>query len=211
MGYVFLSSFYYHFIDINAQCGTTIITIVANHRAIFSNVGLTVKDYKYYDPATVGLDYDGFLAAVRAAPSHSVILLHGCAHNPTGIDPTQEQWREVAKVFVEKKHFAFFDCAYQGFASGDLDNDAWAVRHFVAEKIPLLVCQSFAKNAGLYGERVGCLSFVSSSADEARRIGSQLAIFQRSEISNPPSFGARLVCFTFEQMFPFFPTLLYLI
>ncbi len=94
---------------------------------------------------------------------------------------------------LEKGHFAFFDCAYQGFASGDLDKDAAAVRYFVDRHVPLLVCQSFAKNAGLYGERVGALHVVATSKDEAARVKSQLSVLQRSEISNPPSHGARLV------------------
>ena len=123
-----------------------------------------------------------------------MFLLHACAHNPTGVDPTKEQWKAIADIFVAKGHFAFFDCAYQGFASGDLDGDAWAVRHFVERKeIPLLVCQSFAKNAGLYGERIGALHVVSPTQQQNTAVFSQLSVIQRSEISNPPAFGARLV------------------
>ncbi|CAH7690702.1 aspartate aminotransferase [Phakopsora pachyrhizi] len=165
----------------------------ANHKAIFANLGLTTKDYPYYDPKTIGLDYQGFLNALKSAPPQSVFLLHACAHNPTGVDPTREQWKELAATFCSKGHYAFFDCAYQGFASGDLDNDAWAVRHFVEQKVPLLICQSFAKNAGLYGERIGCLSLVAKDEDEAKRIHSQISVLQRSEISNPPTYGARIV------------------
>ncbi|MBW0528383.1 hypothetical protein O181_068098 [Austropuccinia psidii MF-1] len=165
----------------------------ANHKAIFFNLGLTTKDYPYYDPKTIGLNYQAFVAALNSAPSQSVFLLHACAHNPTGVDPTKDQWKELAEIFALKKHFAFFDCAYQGFASGDLDNDAWAVRYFVEKRIPLLVCQSFAKNAGLYGERIGCLNLVSKDEDEAKRIQSQISVLQRSEISNPPAYGARIV------------------
>jgi aspartate aminotransferase len=152
-----------------------------------------VHDYPYYDPKSVGVDFAGFTQAIRAAPPRSVVLLHACAHNPTGNDLTREQWESTAEIFLERGHFAFFDCAYQGFASGDLDNDAWAVRHFVERRIPLLVCQSFAKNAGLYGERVGCLDVVSTSVEEAARVKSQLSVLQRAEISNPPIFGARVV------------------
>ncbi|GAA5950745.1 hypothetical protein JCM8115_004961 [Rhodotorula mucilaginosa] len=169
----------------------------ANHKSIFNSVGLTPVDYPYYDPKTIGLDLSAFLDFLRKAPKQSVFLLHACAHNPTGVDPTREQWKEIAKIFKEQEHFAFFDCAYQGFASGDLDNDAWAVRHFVSESIPLLVCQSYAKNAGLYGERIGALNIVASHAGDseggADRIRSQLLILQRQEISNPPTFGARIV------------------
>lgn len=125
-----------------------------------------------------------------------MFLLHGCAHNPTGVDPTREQWAEIANVFLQRSHYAFFDCAYQGFASGQLDDDAWAVRHFVERSVPMLICQSFAKNAGLYGERVGCLSVVGQSEAEANRVQSQISVLQRSEISNPPAYGARIVSAT---------------
>lgn len=120
--------------------------------------------------------------------------MHACAHNPTGVDPTKEQWHAIADIFEHKKHLAFFDCAYQGFASGDLDGDAYSVRHFVARKtIPVVVCQSFAKNAGLYGERVGALHVVSATQQQNQAVLSQLSVIQRSEISNPPAFGARVV------------------
>lgn len=126
------------------------------------------------------------------------------------MDPTREEWKELAEVIISKHHYAFFDCAYQGFASGDLENDAWAVRYFVEKKVPMLVCQvretylhnrrevytvdqSFAKNAGLYSERVGALHIVSPDQETANRVKSQLSVMQRSEISNPPSHGARLV------------------
>ncbi|GAA5891350.1 hypothetical protein JCM6882_004666 [Rhodosporidiobolus microsporus] len=169
----------------------------ANHKPLFSSCGLTPVDYPYYDPATIGLAFPKYLDFLRSAPEQSVFLLHACAHNPTGVDPTREQWAEIAKVFKEKKHFAFFDCAYQGFASGDLDNDAWAVRHFVSASIPLLVCQSYAKNAGLYGERIGALNIVAARAGDeeggAGRVRSQLLVLQRQEISNPPTFGARIM------------------
>lgn len=171
--------------------------MVANHKAIFANVGCTTVDYPYYDPATIGLALNAYLAFLRAAPRQSVFLLHACAHNPTGVDPTQAQWKEIAQIFLDKGHFAFFDCAYQGFASGNLENDAWAVRYFVDQSIPLLVCQSFAKNAGLYGERVGALNVVAKFAGEgeggSKRLESQLNLLQRSEISNPPTYGARIV------------------
>ncbi|ORY79261.1 aspartate aminotransferase [Leucosporidium creatinivorum] len=169
----------------------------ANHKSIFNSVGCTPVDYPYYDPKTIGLNLTAFLDFLRSAPAQSVFLLHACAHNPTGVDPTREQWKEIADIFTAKGHYAFFDCAYQGFASGDLDNDAWAVRHFVEKKVPLLVCQSYAKNAGLYGERIGALNVVASHSGDveggAQRINSQLLLMQRSEISNPPTFGARIV------------------
>lgn len=135
-------------------------------------------------------------STIESAPEGSIILLHACAHNPTGVDPTRDQWKELAKVIRAKKHFPFFDCAYQGFASGDLENDAWAIRHFVAEGFELCIAQSFAKNFGLYGERAGAFHFVTGAGPDAQntigRIASQLAILQRSEISNPPAYGARI-------------------
>ena len=134
--------------------------------------------------------------AISEAPEGSIILLHACAHNPTGVDPTRDQWREISKIVRAKKHFPFFDCAYQGFASGNLENDAWAVRYFVEQGFELCIAQSFAKNFGLYGERAGAFHFVTGAGPNAQdtigRIASQLAILQRSEISNPPAYGARI-------------------
>jgi aspartate aminotransferase len=135
-------------------------------------------------------------SAIEQAEPGSIILLHACAHNPTGVDPTHSQWIELAQLIRAKKHFPFFDCAYQGFASGSLDQDAWAIRYFISEGFELVVAQSFAKNFGLYGERAGALHFVTAPAPDATetigRIASQLAILQRSEISNPPAYGARI-------------------
>ncbi|KAL0573277.1 hypothetical protein V5O48_008684 [Marasmius crinis-equi] len=165
----------------------------ANHQAIFKNVGINPVDYPYYDPKTIGLDFNGFISALKSAPPKSVFLIHACAHNPTGVDPTREQWNEIADALLEKGHYGFFDSAYQGFASGDLDQDAWAVREFVKKGVPMLVCQSFAKNAGLYGERVGALHVISPDKATAERVKSQLSVLQRSEISNPPTYGARIV------------------
>jgi aspartate aminotransferase, cytoplasmic len=167
----------------------------ANHNQIFGNVGLPTAQYPYFDKGTKGLDFEGMKSALNSAPERSIILLHACAHNPTGVDPTFEQWKEIASIMAAKKHFPFFDCAYQGFASGSLDRDAAAVRYFVEQGFELLVCQSFAKNFGLYGERAGCFHFVAprdGGSETVSRIASQLAILQRSEISNPPIYGARV-------------------
>lgn len=135
-------------------------------------------------------------STIEQAPEGSIILLHACAHNPTGVDPTREQWVELSKIIRARNHFPFFDCAYQGFASGDLENDAWAVRYFVDQKFEMCVAQSFAKNFGLYGERAGAFHFITGPGPDAAntitRIASQLAILQRSEISNPPAYGARI-------------------
>ena len=135
-------------------------------------------------------------SALQQAPEGSIVLLHACAHNPTGVDPTRDQWKEIAKVVRVRKHFPFFDCAYQGFASGDPENDAWAIRYFVEQGFELCIAQSFAKNFGLYGERAGAFHFVTGPGTDASttiaRIASQLAILQRSTISNPPAYGARI-------------------
>lgn len=165
----------------------------ANHKSIFAQLGIKTIDYPYYDKKTIGLDFDGFYKMLESAPEASVFLLHACAHNPTGVDPTRDQWKKIAEVFTRRKLFAFFDCAYQGFASGDLDNDGWTVRYFAEQNIPLLVCQSFAKNAGLYGERIGALHVTGKDENEAKSILSQLSVLLRAEISNPPTFGARIV------------------
>ena len=168
----------------------------ANHHQIFNNVGLPTAQYPYFDKKTKGLDFEGMTQALREAPDRSVVLLHPCAHNPTGVDPTLDQWKELAAIIRQKNHFPFFDSAYQGFASGNLVRDAAAVRYFVEQGFELLLAQSFAKNFGLYGERAGCFHAITGpgpgAAETIARIASQLAILQRSEISNPPLYGARI-------------------
>ncbi|ORZ18868.1 aspartate aminotransferase [Absidia repens] len=165
----------------------------ANHRNIFEGVGFQVEEYAYWDPVTKGLDYKGMLDAIQQAPKGSVFILHACAHNPTGVDPTQDQWKGIAEAMRARDHFPFFDCAYQGFASGDLDRDAWSVRYFVDLGFELFVAQSFAKNFGLYGERAGNLTFVCKTPEDTKRVLSQMEKLQRSEISNPPAYGSRIV------------------
>ena len=118
----------------------------ANHNPVFGDSGLAVKRYRYYDKDTIGLDFDGMIADLRSAPEGSIVLLHACAHNPTGIDPTEEQWKEISDVTKAKKHHPFFDMAYQGFASGSTDKDAFPIRHFVREGHSICLAQSFAKN-----------------------------------------------------------------
>jgi aspartate aminotransferase, cytoplasmic len=168
----------------------------ANHGQIFSNVSLPTKSYPYWSAKTKGLDFDGMLSTLKSAPTNSIILLHACAHNPTGVDPTESQWKEIATVMKQQKLFPFFDCAYQGFASGSLSTDNFAIRHFLSEGFEMVIAQSFAKNFGLYGQRAGAFHFVaapnSQAQDTTKRVASQLAILQRSEISNPPIYGARI-------------------
>ena len=125
-------------------------------------------------------------------PEKSIVLFHACAHNPTGVDPTPEQWKEISDLVKEKQLFPFFDMAYQGFASGSTSRDAFAVRHFVSEGHQIALAQSFAKNMGLYGERVGAFSLVTADAEEKARVDSQLKIVIRPMYSNPPIHGARI-------------------
>ncbi|PWN95002.1 putative aspartate aminotransferase mitochondrial precursor [Tilletiopsis washingtonensis] len=163
-----------------------------NHTPIFKDSGLEVKQYRYYNKETVGLDLEGLLADLKAAPENSIVLLHACAHNPTGVDPTREDWKRISEVVKEKNHFPFFDMAYQGFASGDTDADAYALRYFVEQGHQVALSQSFAKNMGLYGERVGAFSLVCADGDEKARVDSQLKIVVRPLYSNPPVHGARI-------------------
>ncbi|KAL2076901.1 hypothetical protein ACEWY4_027502 [Coilia grayii] len=163
-----------------------------NHTPIFRDAGMQLKAYRYYDPATCGFDFAGALDDISKIPEHSVIMLHACAHNPTGVDPRPEQWKEMSEVIKRRKLLVFFDMAYQGFASGDIDRDAWAVRHFIQEGHNVLLSQSFAKNMGLYGERVGGFTVVCADAEEAKRVESQLKILIRPIYSNPPMNGARI-------------------
>lgn len=164
-----------------------------NHKNIFNDARVPWSEYRYYDPKTVGLDFDGMISDIKAAPDGSFVLLHGCAHNPTGIDPTPEQWEKIADVVQEKNHIPFFDVAYQGFASGSLDEDASSVRLFAARGMELFVAQSYSKNLGLYAERIGAINVVCASSDAAARVKSQLKRLARPMYSNPPIHGARIV------------------
>lgn len=164
----------------------------ANHNAVFTQAGLKVHKYRYYNQDTIGLDFEGMMKDIKEAPKGSIFLFHACAHNPTGVDPSQEQWREISKAVKEAGHFSFFDMAYQGFASGNIDQDAFAVRHFVEEGHNICLAQSFAKNMGLYGERVGAFSILCESAEEKKRVDSQIKILVRPMYSNPPIHGARI-------------------
>lgn len=164
-----------------------------NHPKVFTLAGLSVKPYRYYDPNTRGLDFSGLLEDLGNAPSGAIVLLHACAHNPTGVDPTSDQWEQIRQLIRSKGLLPFFDSAYQGFASGSLDADATSVRIFVADGGECLAAQSYAKNMGLYGERVGALSIVCKAADVASRVESQLKLVIRPMYSNPPIHGASIV------------------
>jgi len=164
-----------------------------NHIPIYGDAGFGVKTYKYYDPATCGLNFTGLINDLKNAPNQSLFLFHACAHNPTGVDPDLKQWSEISNLCKEKGHFVFFDLAYQGFASGNPEQDAAPVRLFIKNGHNVGIAQSFAKNFGLYGERVGALSFVCKDNTEAEALESQLKILIRPMYSNPPLHGARIV------------------
>ncbi|KAF3017990.1 Aspartate aminotransferase [Penicillium rubens] len=167
-----------------------------NHYQIFSQSEFDVQYYPYYLVESQKIDIKAMIRCLEEAPSKSLVVLQGCAHNPTGLDPSQEEWRQIADVMAEKGHFPFFDNAYQGFASGDLTQDSWACRYFIGRGFECCVAQSFAKNLGMYGERVGAFHYICSPSPDAShvadRISSQLAILQRAHISNPPAYGAHI-------------------
>lgn len=163
-----------------------------NHKNVFNAAGLEVCEYQYYDAANHTLDFDGMLAALQQAQTGDVVLFHGCCHNPTGIDPTREQWQQLAALSQEKGWLPLFDFAYQGFARG-LDEDAEGLRIFAAAHQELLVASSYSKNFGLYNERVGALTLVAASSDAAKTAFSQVKYSIRANYSNPPSHGAAVV------------------
>jgi len=163
-----------------------------NHIPVSKHAGLTIKQYRYYDPKTCGFDFHGALHDIAKIPEKTIIMLHACAHNPTGVDPKPEQWAEMSKVIKEKQLFPFFDMAYQGFASGDIDKDAGAVRMFLKDGHKIALSQSYSKNMGLYGERAGAFTLICSTKEEAAATMSQLKIIIRPMYSNPPVTGARI-------------------
>eukprot|EP01113_Clastostelium_recurvatum_P006494 TRINITY_DN1292_c0_g1_i1.p1 TRINITY_DN1292_c0_g1~~TRINITY_DN1292_c0_g1_i1.p1 ORF type:complete len:441 (+),score=116.37 TRINITY_DN1292_c0_g1_i1:26-1348(+) len=164
-----------------------------NHFNIFRDEGLEVREYRYFDKNTLGLDFDGLIGDMDAAPRGSVFVLHLCAHNPTGVDPSPEQWETIASKVQEKGLFPFVDGAYQGYASGDLDRDAYASRMFLRRGVEFMAAQSYSKNFGLYGERIGALNVVTSSPEAAKAVLSQVKLYARAMYSNPPVHGARIV------------------
>eukprot|EP00124_Ichthyophonus_hoferi_P004064 Ihof_evm1s405 gene=Ihof_evmTU1s405 len=161
-----------------------------NHMSIFGDAGLTIKKYRYYDSVTKGLDIEGMLEDLKNIPRDSMILLHVCAHNPTGVDPSPAQWEQIATICQENHLFPFFDCAYQGFVSGNVDTDVVSVRIFEAKGMELMVAQSCSKNMGLYCERAGALTFVLNHKDRVAPVASQLVFLTRPMYSTPPAHGA---------------------
>ncbi len=163
-----------------------------NHRALFESAGFTVNNYAYYDAASHGVNFAAMLGALKAMPRGSIVVLHACCHNPTGADLSSAQWDEVIAAVVAGGLVPFLDMAYQGFGAG-ISEDGAVVRRFAATGCPLLVSNSFSKSFSLYGERVGALSVVAASADEAARLLSQLKRVVRTNYSNPPTHGGKVV------------------
>ncbi|APW46454.1 amino acid aminotransferase [Rhodoferax antarcticus] len=163
-----------------------------NHRALFTNAGFTVESYRYYNAETRGLDFAGMLDDLNAAAAGTVVVLHACCHNPTGYDITAQQWGEVIAAVKAKNLVAFLDMAYQGFGYG-ITEDGAVIGKFVAAGLDFFVSTSFSKSFSLYGERVGALSVLCASKEEAARVLSQLKIVIRTNYSNPPTHGGAIV------------------
>ena len=163
-----------------------------NHRALFESAGFPVQNYSYYDAKKQSVDILGMLDDLRYLPAKSIVVLHACCHNPTGVDLSPEQWVEVLDVLRERQHIPFLDIAYQGFAEG-IYEDAEAVRLFADSGMSFFVSSSFSKSFSLYGERVGALSIVTESTEESGRVLSQLKRVIRTNYSNPPTHGATVV------------------
>ncbi len=163
-----------------------------NHRALFEAAGFPVQNYRYYDAPTHGVNRAGMLEDLKNLPAQSIVVLHACCHNPTGVDLTPSDWQAVLEVIRERNHVPFLDIAYQGFGSG-IEEDSAAVRLFAESGLSFLVSSSFSKSFGLYGERVGALSIVTESKDVAARVLSQVKRVIRTNYSNPPTHGASIV------------------
>ncbi|XP_030570705.1 uncharacterized protein LOC115769858 isoform X1 [Drosophila novamexicana] len=165
-----------------------------NHFGVFKAAGFKhLKHYPYWNAKKHKIDISKLLAALSEAPEGAIVVFQAAAHNPTGMDPTKKQWKQIAEVIKQRKLFPLFDVAYQGFASGDPDRDAWAVRYFVKEGIETIIAQSFSKSMGLYNERIGNLVVVLKDAKHAKAVTSQITNLIRNNYSNPPAFGSRIV------------------
>jgi aromatic-amino-acid transaminase len=163
-----------------------------NHRALFTNAGFIVDSYAYYDANKRGVNFEGMLASLNAAAPATIVVLHACCHNPTGYDITADQWDQVIAVVKAKSLTAFLDMAYQGFGHG-IAEDGAVIGKFVAAGLDFFVSTSFSKSFSLYGERVGALSVLCASKEEADRVLSQLKIVIRTNYSNPPIHGGAVV------------------
>ncbi|KAG5790006.1 hypothetical protein H9Q69_010928 [Fusarium xylarioides] len=163
----------------------------SNHDLLFKEIGFNVVKSPYYKDRS--FDYEGYIGALKKADKRSAVVLHACAHNPTGCDPTRDQWKEIAAVIKENGIFPIIDSAYLSFNSGNYDEDAWAIKYIIEDLgLEAAICMSFAKNMGLYGERVGLIAIVIKSEDAKRTVFSLLQNAQRQTVSNPPVYGARI-------------------
>ncbi|PXA74195.1 amino acid aminotransferase [Vibrio sp. 11986-1-5] len=170
----------------------------ANHHGVFGAAGLETTEYTYYNAEKKDKDFPAMLADLEQASTGDVVLLHGCCHNPTGIDPTLEEWEILAKLVAEKGLLPLFDFAYQGFAKG-VEEDAAGLRIFAQYNPEILVASSFSKNFGLYNERVGAFTLVAASAEVANTAFSQVKAIIRSIYSNPPAHGAAVVTYILQN------------
>jgi aromatic-amino-acid transaminase len=163
-----------------------------NHRALFESAGFEVESYPYYDAVTRGVDFEGMRAKLSTLPAGSIVVLHACCHNPTGVDLTEAHWHALVEVLAARALVPFVDMAYQGFGE-NLEADAFAVRLLAASGLQFLVASSFSKSFALYGERVGALTFVTAGQQEAARVLSQVKRVVRTNYSSPPTHGGALV------------------
>lgn len=181
---------------IRRQLGITKIHVSnptwANHHGIFGQAGLSVANYSWFDAQTNALDWQGLQADMAAIQAGEAVLLHGCCHNPTGIDPTPEQWQQLADSLAGRGILVIFDFAYQGFGAG-VEEDAFSLRVFAESHPELLVCSSFSKNFGIYNERAGAVSLIGHTAEQAANAFSQIRAIIRSIYSNPPAHGIQVV------------------
>lgn len=174
------------------KLGATSIPTWTNHNDILRLAGYAVQGYRYYDAEQNAVNFDAMLEDLKALPEKTLVILHACCHNPTGYDLNLDQWQEVVDICKARSLVPFLDMAYQGFKDG-LDEDASTIRLFAQSGLSFLAASSFSKSFNLYGERVGALTVVTQSADEARRVQTHLKTCARANYSNPPAFGGRIV------------------
>lgn len=164
----------------------------ANHGNIFKAAGLEVKSYSYFDAATNNLDFDAMLSDLKTIPAGDVVLLHGCCHNPTGVDPSADQWQQISQALSETGATPLLDFAYQGFGNG-LTQDAQGLLALAQPGVEMLICSSFSKNFGLYNERTGAMTIVAKDVDTKVKVMSQVKKLVRANYSNPPAHGGAIV------------------
>lgn len=165
-----------------------------NHRSVFQMAGLEVREYHYYSAQTYTLDFDAMMSSLNQVTAGEAVLFHGCCHNPTGIDPTPEQWQAISNLALKNGWLPLFDLAYQGFGQG-IEEDVYGLRLFANNHPELLIASSYSKNFGLYNERVGAFTLIAANAEIADRAFSQVKTIIRANYSNPPAHGAKIVSY----------------